>query len=102
MFSLNLLTNSEGTLALQLIRCDSSNTLTDRVIGASLKGTTSSNGCFVGFKGGSNLGVLRVGESGGNGGNLTRFLGGKREPVLLLRGQLSLRGESDGSVKEGR
>lgn len=99
---LDLLADSEGALAVEHVRSDSSDALPDGIIGGALELATLANGSLVRLVGSSDLGVLGAREDRGNDSDLLGFLQGEREPVLLFSSEPVLGGKRDGSVEERR
>jgi len=99
---LDLLTNGEGTIPLQLIGGDGGNPLADGIVGGVFELASLSDGGPVGLKSIGDGRVLGSGKDSSNDVNLRGLLESEGEPILLLVSQLLLRSEGDGSVKEGR
>ena len=99
---LDLLPDGKGTLPLQLIGGDGSNPLADGVVGGMFVFASLSDRGPVGLESIGNGRVLGSRKDSSDDVNLRSLLESEGEPILLLRRQLLLRSEGDGSVKEGR
>ena len=98
---LDLLTNSERALPLQLVGGDCGNPFANGVVGGVFKLTSLGDRGSVGLEGLGDSGVLGSRKDGGDYANLRSLLESEGEPILLLGSQLLLRSEGDWSVKEG-
>ena len=98
---LDLLTLGKGTLPIQHIWGDGSDPLADCVVGGMLELTSPGDRGPVLLQRSGDGRILGSGKNSGNDVNLGSLLKSEGEPILLVIGQLVLRSEGNGSVKEG-
>ena len=98
--ALHLTTLGEWRLAVQVLRLDVGNTLTDSRVRVLLKVTAGSNALGVRLQLLSSSGLVLQGDT--NSGNLTALLSSEREPVSHLRLELLLVGHRDRGVEKRR